>query len=459
MGAVSGLNHLTARAQINLLRRKEATAVELLDVHLAAIADRNPDVNAVVALDPEVGRARAEGVDARFAAGDDPGPLAGLVTAHKDLTETVDFPTTYGSPIFADNRPDSNSLLVQRMTDAGAVAVGKTNTPEFGAGSHSFNPVYGVTRNAFDPSRSAGGSSGGAAVALATHMIAIADGSDYGGSLRNPAAWNDVLGFRPSLGAIPHLDGGNPYLRLGVTGPMARDVDDLALLLGVLAVPDPRDPVSRGLVVPDRIDPVDRPLRVAWSDDLGGLPIEPEITAVLHRFRQRCDDLGWVIVDETPDFRGADECFETLRSWRRVSGQIADLGARRREVKATILDEFERGQELTPAEVSGALEHMGVLWRRAIAFFTDIDLLIAPVTQISPFPIDWEYPTEVAGVPMETYITWMRSACRITSMQVPALSFPAGFTAEGLPVGAQLIGAPHDDIGVLRAAKSLELAA
>ncbi|MGI9644008.1 MAG: amidase family protein [Ilumatobacteraceae bacterium] len=455
---MTALNELDAHAQQALLRGGEVSAIELLDAHLAAVDARNGDVNAIVALDADVGRRRAAAVDAALAAGDDPGRLAGLVTAHKELTETADFPTTWGSPVFTGFRPRADSLIVERMTAAGAVAIGKTNTPEFGAGSHSFNPVYGTTRNPYDPSRSAGGSSGGAAAALATHMVSIADGSDYGGSLRNPAAWNGVIGFRPSLGVIPHVDPGNAYLRLGITGPMARTVDDLTLLFGVLSRPDPRDPVNRGLDVPARVEPTDGPLRVAWSDDLGGLPIEDDVRSALRRFRTRLDDLGWTVVDAEPDFSGADECFETLRSWGMANGYVADLGSRVSEVKATIRDEIERGRALTQAQVAQAFAHMHVLWRRAVTFFGDHDLLVGPVTQLSPFPADWEYPTEVAGVPMDRYITWMRSVCRITSLQLPALSLPAGFTDAGLPVGAQLVGGPHGDLALLRAAKSVEQA-
>ena len=455
---MAALNELDALEQRSLLDRREVSAVELLDAHLAAVDARNEEINAIVALDPEVGRARAEAVDAAIAAGAELGPLAGLVTAHKDLTETADFPTTWGSPILAGYRPKRDSLLVERVTAAGAVAIGKTNTPEFGAGSHSFNPVYGTTRNPFDPTRSAGGSSGGAAAALATHMVAVADGSDYGGSLRNPAAWNGVVGFRPSLGVVPDIDPGNPYLRLGVMGPMARTVDDLALLFGVLGRPDRRDPINRGLDVPCPVVPEDRSLRVAWSDDLGGLPVEPDVADVLHRFRSRVESLGWTLVEAEPDFSGADECFETLRSWRMVNGPAATFVDRGHEVKATIVDEIERGRALGQADVASALAHMNVLWRRSIAFFADVDLLIGPVTQLSPFPADQEFPTHVAGVPMERYITWMRSACRVTSLQLPALSIPAGSTTAGLPVGAQLVGPPHGDIALLRAAKALEIA-
>ena len=247
------LVELTAVEQRRMIGAKEVSARELLDAHLARIDAVNPAVNAIVSLDPEVGRARAAAIDETIAHGQDPGPLAGLVTAHKDLTETADFPTSYGSPLFADHRPAADCLLVARMKAAGAVAVGKTNSPEFGAGSHTFNRVFGTTRNPWGTDRSAGGSSGGAAVALTCRMVATADGSDTGGSLRNPAAWNNVIGFRPSIRVVPRIGPGNAWMPLSTEGPMGRTVDDVALLFGVLGQPDDRDPMQIVLDLPDEI--------------------------------------------------------------------------------------------------------------------------------------------------------------------------------------------------------------
>ncbi len=443
----------------------QLSARELLADHLARIEEVNPTVNAVVGLDPSVAEARAAAVDEAIAAGDRPGPLAGLVTAHKDLTETKDFVTTYGSPVFADHRPTADSLLVERMAAAGAVAVGKTNTPEFGAGSHTFNPVNGMTRNPWDPERSAGGSSGGAAVALRTGMVSIADGSDLGGSLRNPAAWSSVVGFRGSARVVPKRNPGNAWNPLPIDGPMGRSVDDVMLLLRVLAQPDDGDPLSRPINLPPVVSPPTRPRRVAWSRDLGGLPIEPPILAVMDRFRAELDLLGWEIVDDEPDFTGADEVFVTLRAFG-FAERAPLLGDRIGEVKATVQDEIARGLALSAAEINRALAHLNVLWKRSIAFFDRYDLLIAPVTQVLPFPVEDEYPTSVAGVPMGSYLEWMRSCCRITTAGCPALSLPAGFadadgpTTDGapgsLPVGAQLIGRPWADVDLLAMAKAIE---
>lgn len=450
------LVELTAVEQRRLVGAREVSAVELLDAHLARIDAVNPAVNAVISMDADIGRARARAVDEALARGDDPGPLAGLVTAHKDLTETADFPTTYGSPIFAGYRPDADSLVVARMRAAGAVAVGKTNTPELGAGSHTFNPVHGTTYNPWNVSRSAGGSSGGAAAALACRMVAIADGSDMGGSLRNPAAWNNVVGFRPTPRVVPKVGPGNAWLPLAVEGPMGRTVADVALLLSVVGAPEPRDPLSRPVDVPALLTPPPRPLRVAWSRDLGGLPVEAAQLDVLAGTRRLIEDLGWAVVERDPDLRGADECFRVLRAWSFATGSLAGLGDRMAEVKATIQDEYRRGQALSPGAIAAAYDRLGELGRRAYDFFDDVDVLVAPVTQVAPFPTEQEYPTSVAGQQLTNYIDWMASCWMVTVMGCPAMSLPAGFDADGLPVGVQLIGRPGADVDLLRTAAALE---
>jgi amidase len=449
---------LSAAEQLRLLRSRQVSARELLAGHLRRIDDVNPTVNAVVALDPEVATARAAAVDTERGRGGDPGPLAGLVTAHKDLSDTAEFPTAYGSPVFADHRPTVDSLVVARMKAAGAVAVGKTNTPEFGGGSHTFNPVYGATRNPYDLRRTTGGSSGGAAAALSTGMVSIADGSDMGGSLRNPAAWCNVVGLRPSPGVVPRLAPGNPWSTLPTDGPMARSVEDLGLLLRVLAAPDRRDPLCRGSYLVDAAEPERRRLRVAWSRDLGGLPIDAEVLDVLDRLRVEVEGLGWDVVDAEPDLADADDCFEVLRAWSFASGLPGTLGDRLSEVKAAVRDEVARGRLLSSQDLAVAHARLGELWRRSVAFFDHFDLLVAPVTQVMPFPIELQYPAEVAGRAVGSYIEWMRVASRVTVLGVPALSLPAGFGPSGLPVGAQLIGPPWSDARLLRAAAALEAA-
>ncbi len=456
---MSELCDLTAIEQRRLLAAKEASAVELLESHLARIDERNPALNAVVSLDAEVGRQRATAIDSEVAAGRDPGPLAGLVTAHKDLTETKDFRTTYGSPVFADFEPGFDGVIASRVKAAGGVAIGKTNTPEFGAGSNTFNPVHGATVNVFDQTKTCGGSSGGAAVALAANMVSIADGSDFGGSLRNPAAWSDIVGLRPSLGVVPNLGAGSAWPNLGICGPMARNVDDLALLFDVLAAPEVLDPLSRGMSFPTPVEPVDRPLRVAWSDTLGGLPVEADVLGVLHAFRGKIeDDLGWEVVDAEPDLTDADECFHSLRAWAfSTDALMGSLDSdQRAQLKETVQLELNEGDAMSAAQVSQGLRQLKSLWRRTVGFFDSYDLLIAPVTQVSPFPVELEFPTVVAGVEMQRYTEWMMSCCRITVTGMPAMSLPAGLTDAGLPVGAQLIGGPWADAELLRAAKTLE---
>ncbi|HEU4839812.1 MAG TPA: amidase family protein [Ilumatobacteraceae bacterium] len=453
---MSDLVDLTAVEQRRLIGAKEVSATELLDAHLARIDAVNPTVNAIVALDPDVGRSRARAIDDAIAAGDDVGPLAGLVTAHKDLEETADFPTTYGSPLFAGHRPTADCLLVARMKAAGAVAVGKTNTPEFGAGSHTFNNVYGVTQNPWGLGRTAGGSSGGAAVALACRMVATADGSDTGGSLRNPAAWNNVVGFRPTVRVVPHVGPGNAWMPISTRGPMGRTVDDVALLLDVLAAPDGRDPMHRPFRMPLPVAPPDRPLRVAWSPDIG-VPVERSQLDVLATTRQAVLDLGWEVVDAEPELALASSCFRVLRAWNIANGPTARFHDRMDEIKATIRDEIARGTAVSAAEVATAYAQLAALWRETVAFFDEgYDLLACPVTQVSPFPVEVEYPTEVAGVALSNYIDWMAACWRITVTGCPTLSLPAGFDTDGMPVGVQLVTRQGADGALLRAAKALE---
>ncbi len=451
---------LTAIEQVKLLENRSLSARELLDAHLERIEQLNPDYNAVVALNPDVAAGRAKAVDDARAADEPVGPLAGLVTAHKDLTETADFVTTHGSPLLASWYPAKDSQLVQRITAAGAVAVGKTNVPEFGAGSHTINPVYGPTRNPWNPALSAGGSSGGAAVALATGMVSIADGSDMGGSLRNPASWNSVVGFRNTPRVVPTVTPGNAWLGLGVGGAMGRTVDDLALLLGVIGQPDARDPMSRSMDWPqgECAVPSDPP-RAAWSPTLGGLPVDPEVATTVRRAVDTLADAGWEIEEAEPSFTGADECFETLRSWYfafLLPPIVTDDAIADGHIKTTVVDEVNRGRALQVDAVMAAHVALSRQWVRSVEFFRSYDVLLAPVSQLSPFPIEWEYPSEVAGVQMERYLTWMRSACRVTTMGSPALSVPAGLDSNGMPVGLQMVGAPGDDVAMLGWAKAAE---
>ena len=343
-------------------------------------------------------------------------------------------------------------LLVERLRRAGAVIIGKTNTPEFGAGSQTFNAVFGATRNPHDLSRTPGGSSGGAAAAVAAGMIPFADGSDLGASVRNPAAFCGLYGLRPSPGRIPDHGPGDPWNPFPVHGPIARTPADVALLLHALAGPDARDPLSiqEPWAIPDLgFDP--RGLRVAWSRDLGGLPVEPDVTEGLERTRTRLEDLGCVVDDAEPDLTGADECFEVLRGVGFASA-FADIADR---VKPALAENIRFGQSLDATRIARALALRGELFTRMREFLTRYDVLAAPVTQVVPFDVELEYPTQINGVPMGSYLEWFRSCSRITVTAHPALAVPAGSTADGLPIGLQLVGRHRREADLLRLAQAL----
>jgi amidase len=420
---------------------REVSAREVLDAHLARIDRWNPAINAIVTRTTERALQRAGGLDDALARGDEPGPLHGLPVAHKDLVDTAGVRTTYGSLVFADHVPSADEPFVVAVREAGGVMVGKTNTPEFGAGSHTFNEVFGVTRNPYDLTRSAGGSSGGAAAALATGMVPIADGSDLGGSLRNPASFCNVVGFRPSL------EDEDP-LELSTDGPMARTVEDAALLWSVMTGRPDRATVPRGPV---------RDLRVAWAPSFAGtFPVEQEVVAVVASNAEVFDALGCVLIDRYPDLEGTREAFLTLRA-RSYADEFGGLLPQHRDVmKPTVVWNIEQGLALTDAEVDRAAERMREARAAADRFFTDVDVLVQPVSQVAPFDVEVEYPTEIEGVGMATYVDWMASCWTITVLGGPAISVPGGFTDDGLPIGIQIVGRPGDDTRVLQLARALE---
>jgi len=439
----------SAGALAAALRGRDVSAREVLDAHLARIAATNPAINAIVTLTPERARAQADAADEALMRGEPVGLLHGLPIAHKDLADTAGVRTTYGSPIYADHVPEVDAPFVVRIREAGATMIGKTNTPEFGAGSHTFNPVFGPTRNPYDRSKSAGGSSGGAAAALATGMVPIADGSDLGGSLRNPASFCGVVGFRPSLGLVPSWPEADPA-DLSVEGPMARSVEDAALLLSVMA-----DRPDLAVVAPQAAD-LDG-LRVAWAPACAAaMPVEPEIVSVVDAARPRFEALGCRIETSYPDLAGAREAFFTLRARSFATDYGPLLADHRDRIKPTVRWNIELGLALTAEDVARADALSGEIRRRAALFFETVDVLVQPVTQVAPFPVDIEYPTEVAGVAMATYLDWMESCWSITVLGAPAISVPCGRTAQGLPVGLQIVGRRGDDAGVLRVARAFE---
>ncbi|WP_031160038.1 amidase [Streptosporangium roseum] len=450
--------YLTATEMLELLRTRQVSAVELLRAHLSRIEEVNPRVNAVVTLVAERALREAEEADRDLARGRWRGPLHGLPVAHKDLADTAGIRTTYGSPLFADHVPDADSLIVRRMREAGAITVGKTNTPEFGTGSHTVNEIFGATRNPYDLSRSAGGSSGGAAAALASGMVPLADGSDMGGSLRNPASFCNVVGLRPTPGRVPSPSPTAAWFTLGVPGPMARTVEDLALLMSVVAGFDAASPLAvaeSGAVFTEPLELDLTGLRVAWSPDLGGLPVDVETAKVTAQAPAVLAGLGARVERVELDLSDAEDAFRTYRAWH-YALSYGDLPQDR--LGPNVRWNVERGRAVTGADLARAERLRSGLYRRMTAFFDAYDFLIAPVSQVPPFPVDAPYVSEINGEALPDYLAWMRSAYWISVLHAPAASVPCGFTAGGLPVGVQIVGRPFADLEVLRLAHAFERA-
>ena len=448
----------TAREMLAALNRREISCSELMDLHLARIAERNPELNAIVSLDEE--RARDGASEADRTPYDERGPLHGLPWAFKDTHDVAGWLTTYGSPLLADNVPDRDELVVERIRRAGAVPIGKTNVPEFAAGSHTFNTIFGTTRNPVDPTRSAGGSSGGAACALASGMVPLAEGSDMGGSLRNPASFCGVYGLRPSRGRVPAWPSENQWEALGISGPMARNVDDLALLLSVLAGPDPRVPLALGDPGATFAPPVTgslRGLRVAVSTDLGGLiEVDAEVAAVVEATAAGLAAAGARVAAAQPDLALGEDTFRTLRAWTFQAGFRDLLAEHPDEFKPSLADNIRAGEGLAGADVARAYRQLTALGETARVFFESYDVLLLPTSQVPPFPADQEYPADINGRPMATYLDWMRSAYLVTVTGCPAISVPAGRTSDGLPVGVQLVATHGADRRLLEVAAAVE---
>jgi amidase len=449
---------VSARELASRLRKGEISAREVTAAHLERIEAVNSRVNAVVTVTADQALDRAAELDRRFAAGEEPGPLHGVPVAHKDSRLTAGVRTTFGSPIYQDFVPTMDDLLVTRMRDAGAVMLGKTNMPEFGAGSHTFNPVFGPTHNPYDLSKSAGGSSGGAAAGLAAGMFALADGTDMGGSLRNPASFCDVVGLRPSPGRVPD---GPTWSPLSVAGPMARDTGDLTLLLSVLSGPDPSAPLSIDHNDVFTADPAAgiAGWRVAWSPDLGGaVPVDPEVREALSGVPEIFAGLGCQVTEDCPRFSGADESFRTLRALGFEMSLGSTLNTRRELLKPWLVWNIEQGRALTGAQLARAERLRIELFTRMRLFFERYDVLLLPVCQVAPFDVELEFPPSVAGTPTETYIDWMKSCYFVSVTACPAMSVPAGYTPGGLPVGLQIVTRYRDEATALRVAAAFEQA-
>jgi amidase len=450
----------SARTLARLIRGRKLSATEVMQAFIAQIERVNPKVNAIVTFLPELALSAARKFDRNFKA-NKAKPLAGLPIAYKDLVATKGIRTTLGSLVYKDSVPAEDALLVERLQAAGAITLGKTNTPEFGAGSNTFNEVFGATRNPYDLSKTSGGSSGGAGAAVACGMLPFADGSDLAASLRNPGNYCNVVGFRPTPGRVPSYPVANAWDTQPVAGPMARTVADAAFLLAAMAGPDPRVPISimeSGKVFAASLSRKFKKTRIAWSKDLGGLPMDPRVTAVLEKQRKVFTDLGCIVEDACPDFAGATEAFETLRAIS-FSQRLAPLMQTHRALlKDTVIWNIERGLALDGASVARAEGLRTELFHRMRRFLEEYEFLLAPVNQLPPFPVEQPYPTEIAGVKMSNYLDWMKSCYYITITSHPAISVPAGFTgdAKPLPVGLQIVGRYRDDFGVLQLAHAFE---
>jgi len=455
-------------ALANAIHSNQVSCVEVMTAYLDHIEDINPHVNAIVALQDGASLlAQARVSDEQLARGEPIGWLHGFPFAVKDLVPVKGLCMTIGSPILKDFIPAADSVMAERVRRAGAIFIGKTNTPEFGLGSNTYNPVYGITRNAYDQSRSAGGSSGGAAVALALRMLPVADGSDYGGSLRNPAGWNNVFGFRTSYGRIPQ-DGRDAWLpSMGVLGPMARNVRDLAMLLSVQAGYDDRVPLSMtGDASLFRAD-LERDfkgVRIAWLRDFNGeVPYEPGVLELCERALKTFEAIGCVVEVAQPDYsiEAVWQAWLRLRAWQNGGALLAYYNdpSKRAMMKPEAIFEVESGLKLSAFDITAA-SAVRTEWYLAVRrFFTKYDFLIAPTAQLFPFDANLDWPKEIGGRKMQTYHEWMKGVLPITMAGCPALAAPAGFNVEGLPIGIQIVARNHDERSCLELAHAYEIAA
>lgn len=445
-----------------LIRTKQLSAIECLDAHLRQIERWNGETNAIVTLVAEQARIKAKEADDATASGAPLGVLHGLPMAHKDTHRTKGIRTTFGSPLFATYVPDTSDIIVERLHRSGAIAIGKTNVPEFAAGSQTFNTVFGATRNPYDLALTPGGSSGGAAVALALGMHPLADGSDMGGSLRNPASFCNVVGFRPSFGRVPSFPTNVADERLSVPGAMARCVDDVAMMMSAIAGPDPRTPSSfteGGEAFVDLFSGAPLRLRVAWSPDLGGaFPLDRQVRDALAHAPAVFEALGWEVVDELPDLRDADEVFRVIRAAQFAEAFGTSIDRHPDAYKAAIHWNVAIGRSLSEHTIALAKQRQREIVERVNTFFDDVDLLALAVSQVPPFPVEWEYPPSIDGVAMGDYLEWMASCYEISVTTSPAISIPFGFGPTGLPIGLQLVAAPGRDVLLLEAAHAVEAA-
>ncbi len=441
------------------LRAKKLSAREVMQAHLKQIRRVNPPVNAMVTLVPEDQlMAQAAAADEALAAGKWLGPLHGMPVAVKDLHETRGMRTTFGSPLHKNNVPDFDCRVVQREREAGAILLGKTNVPEFGLGSQTFNPVFGPTHNPYDLTKTCGGSTGGGAVAVACGMAPLADGSDMGGSLRNPPNFCNVVGIRPSPGRVSPVPEHLAWFTLAVPGPVARNATDCAYFLSVLAGYDQHSPISIEQSGAQFAQPLGRDfkgVRVAMFQDMG-LPWDPEVKSAVKAQRKVFESLGCIVVDAEPDFTSANESFLAWRHWSIELGFGDLIPTHGDQLNEYIHWHVQEGRKLTGPYLSRIEAKRSELYRRLCNFKGEYDYFILPVNQVLPFDVNTHYPTEIAGTKMENYLAWMKSAYYISAAGNPAMSVPCAFSSTGLPIGLQIVGRHHDDWGVLQLGYAFE---
>ena len=457
---LADLCFLPAEELAAAIRKKNISPREVVEAVLERIEKVNPKVNAYCTVVPEMARETARRAEEKVMRGEVVGPLHGVPFSVKDLNLTKGVRTTFGSKIFEHFVPQEDGLIVERMKNAGAILIGKTNTPEFGAGANTYNSVFGATRNPWKPTHTCGGSSGGAAVALACGLGPLATGSDLGGSLRIPAAFCGVVGFRTTPGLIPIYPSLLAYDNLGVEGPMARTVGDAALMLSVVAGEDPRAPISfpsdPRAFLSAAASPDIRGLKAAWSPDLKIIPVDQEVREVAGRAARRFQEMGCTVEEAEPDMQGVREIIYVTRSLRMLASHADKLEKWREKMNPNLVWNIEQGFTLTPQRIAEAERERTNLYRRVREFFTRFDLLLTPTVAVPPFPVEMSYPREINGKPLENYTDWFLLTYAMTLTGYPAISIPCGFTREGFPVGLQIVGRKLSETTVLRAASAFE---
>lgn len=451
------LADLSATELRRRIAAREVTAVESVEACLERVRQHNPTLNAIVTLNPNALDDAAQ-LDRRIRKGDDPGPLCGLTVGIKDVTPVAGLRTTFGSPIYADYVPAEDALVVSRLRQAGAVIIGKTNCPEFAAGANTFNEVFGRTRNPWDPTKSAGGSTGGGAAALATGMITLAEGTDLGGSLRIPAAFCGVTGLRPSVGLVPTHPTDWVWDTLQVTGPMARTAEDAALMLQSIAGPAEHSPFAQPIDGRDFVRGAResrKNLRVAYCPDIAGIGVDPDVERVCREAAFSLAGKGAIVEETQLDLSAARPAFLSLRGLWFVTQMFSRLGKQAR-FGPNVANNVRSGLEVTSREIAAAEEYRARLWHQFRKFFNEYDHLLTPCVAVSPFPVEQNYPDTIAGKPMQTYVDWFAPTFVLSLTGLPVACVPAGLDPSGMPVGLQVAGGQFGEEDVLAVAAQIQ---